>query len=157
MNFRFIKIKGYDSWALVIENIEQLKEYGNVVAYPKACKVVERLVERIDHNDQQIKNGGYPTAGHWGDMLVHLTDMEIQKPENENMTVLQAKIYVCEIMIDPKKKSIDNGQPIFTYGFPFSPLTDKLEIVEEKIMDNIPVQFVEYYKTKDFTGIKFEL
>lgn len=43
MSFRFIKIKGYDSWALVIENIEQLKEYGKIVAYPKACKVVERL------------------------------------------------------------------------------------------------------------------
>jgi hypothetical protein len=39
--FRFIKIKGYEErWALVIENNEQLKEYGKIVAYPKACLVM---------------------------------------------------------------------------------------------------------------------
>jgi hypothetical protein len=83
--------------------------------------------------------------------------MEIQKPENENITVIQAKMFVCETMIGPKEKMINAGQAIFTYGFSFSPLTDKIEIIEEKILDNIPVKFIEYFKTKDLTGIIFEV
>jgi hypothetical protein len=111
----------------------------------------------MNHNDIQIEKGGYPLGGHWGDTLSQIADMEIQKPENENMTVMEIKAFITGIMVDPKQKMIESGQPLLTFGFPFSPFTNHLEVVNEKILDTIPVIFVDPYRTEDRFGIVFDV
>jgi hypothetical protein len=155
--YKFVKTKGYDVWGLVIENLEQLKEYTRVVAYPKSCLVTDRLIERIDYNEKIVKKGGYAVDGHWGDKLAYLADLEIQNSENPDMTVLEMKVFITELMVGQKQRMIEKGQPVLTWGFSYKEFTSDLEIVEEKILDTIPVEFVEYYKTKDYYGIIFNV
>jgi hypothetical protein len=149
--FRFVKIRGFDVWGLVIENLEQLTEYARVVAYPKSVLVTNRLLERIEHNKKQK----YPVSGHWGDKLTIIADLEIQN--REDITVMEMKAFITSVMVDPKQMVIENGHSLVTNGFPFSIFTDDLEIMEEKILDTIPVEFVDYYKTKDYFGILFNV
>jgi hypothetical protein len=52
---------------------------------------------------------------------------------------------------------IESGQPLLTFGFPFSPFTNHLEVVNEKILDTIPVIFVDPYRTEDRFGIVFDV
>ena len=152
--FKFVKIKGYDVWGLVIEDLEQLKEYAEKVAYPKSELVIKRLFERIETNKKQ----DYPIRGHWDDRLAMLADMEMQKDENENMTVFEMKVFLMGIMVDTKQKMIESGDVVLTYGMGTTPFSFVCSnVVEDKMLNDIPVEFIRPWKTKDQFGIIFNV
>jgi len=154
MEFKFVKVNNV--WGLVIETLEQLNEYKKVVVQPKVDIVGDIFIDRINYNNNLIKNGKHPINGHWGDKLAFIASLEMEKCDDENMTVLDLKKILIGVMINPKQDMIEKGEIVLTFGFPFSSLDDTIEIEEKITLDHIPVKFVEPYLTDDKCGVIFD-